>query len=84
MSTDKTVSAFPDGDNLFNWKGTIQGAPSTVSLGDEEKGEKKQKKMEEKENKEEKEDSNKSVGILAAQKVREDKEQRTNCRGGKD
>ncbi len=31
MNTDKTVSAFPDGDNLFNWKGTIQGAAGTVS-----------------------------------------------------
>jgi hypothetical protein len=30
MNTDKTVSAFPDTDNLFSWKGTIQGAPGTV------------------------------------------------------
>ena len=32
MSGDKGFSAFPDGDNLFKWKGTIYGAKDTVSL----------------------------------------------------
>ena len=31
MGSDKGVSAFPDGDNLFRWKGTIEGADDTVS-----------------------------------------------------
>lgn len=30
MSGDTGVSAFPDGDNLFNWVGTITGAVGTV------------------------------------------------------
>ena len=30
MSGEKTVSAFPDGDNLFKWKATINGAAETV------------------------------------------------------
>jgi len=30
MSGTSSVSAFPDGDNLFNWKGTITGAAGTV------------------------------------------------------
>ncbi|ELU00109.1 hypothetical protein CAPTEDRAFT_168305 [Capitella teleta] len=30
MNPDKTISAFPEGDNLFRWKGTIHGASSTV------------------------------------------------------
>ncbi len=33
MNADKSVSAFPDGDNLFSWKGTIQGAADTVYEG---------------------------------------------------
>ena len=33
MSGDKGISAFPDGDNLFKWKGTIQGAEGTVYEG---------------------------------------------------
>ncbi len=32
MGGDKGISAFPDGDNLFKWKGTINGAEGTVSL----------------------------------------------------
>ena len=31
MAGDTSVSAFPDGDNLFSWKGTIHGAKDTVS-----------------------------------------------------
>jgi ubiquitin-conjugating enzyme E2 C len=31
MSGEKGVSAFPDGDNLFKWIGTIQGPTGTVS-----------------------------------------------------
>lgn len=25
------ISAFPDGDNIFHWKGTLEGAEGTVS-----------------------------------------------------
>jgi hypothetical protein len=32
MSGEKGVSAFPDGDNLFKWIGTIQGPTGTVKL----------------------------------------------------
>ena len=32
MSADPGVSAFPDGDNLFKWIGTIEGGSGTVSL----------------------------------------------------
>ncbi|GAB1601882.1 ubiquitin-conjugating enzyme E2 C-like [Argonauta hians] len=32
-SGDSRVSAFPDGDNLFKWIGTIEGAPGTVYDG---------------------------------------------------
>lgn len=32
-SADPGVSAFPDGDSLFSWLGTIQGAGSTVYDG---------------------------------------------------
>ena len=32
-SADPGVSAFPDGDSLFSWLGTIQGAVSTVYEG---------------------------------------------------
>jgi len=31
MSADPGVSAFPDGDNLFKWIGTIEGGKGTVS-----------------------------------------------------
>ena len=31
MCGDKGISAFPDGDNLFQWIGTIHGATGTVS-----------------------------------------------------
>ena len=31
MSSEKGVSAFPDGDNLFKWIGTISGPIGTVS-----------------------------------------------------
>ena len=30
MSSDPTVSAFPDGDNLFHWIATIVGGAGTV------------------------------------------------------
>uniref|UniRef100_H2YDI6 UBC core domain-containing protein n=1 Tax=Ciona savignyi TaxID=51511 RepID=H2YDI6_CIOSA len=33
MSSEKGVSAFPDGDNLFNWVGTIEGPEGTVYHG---------------------------------------------------
>lgn len=33
MSGDKGVSAFPDGDNLFTWVGTITGPQGTVYEG---------------------------------------------------
>lgn len=32
MSTEKGVSAFPDGENLFKWIGTIIGPQDTVIL----------------------------------------------------
>lgn len=32
MSGSKGISAFPDGDNLFKWIGTIDGPEKTVSL----------------------------------------------------
>lgn len=32
-SGDAGVSAFPDGDSLFSWLGTIQGAAGTVYEG---------------------------------------------------
>ena len=32
MSGEKGVSAFPDGDNLFKWIGTIQGPTGTVLI----------------------------------------------------
>ena len=32
-SADPGVSAFPDGDSLFSWLGTIQGASGTVYEG---------------------------------------------------
>ena len=32
-SADAGVSAFPDGDSLFSWVGTIQGAAGTVYEG---------------------------------------------------
>lgn len=32
MSGEKGVSAFPDGDNLFKWIGTIQGPVGTVCV----------------------------------------------------
>lgn len=32
MSGDKGISAFPEGDNLFKWIGTIDGAKGTVSV----------------------------------------------------
>lgn len=33
ISKDKGISAFPDGDNLFKWVGTITGPASTVYEG---------------------------------------------------
>jgi ubiquitin-conjugating enzyme E2 C len=33
MSGNKDVSAFPDGDNLFSWLGTIKAANGTVFEG---------------------------------------------------
>jgi hypothetical protein len=32
MSGEKGISAFPDGDNLFKWIGTIQGPIGTVKM----------------------------------------------------
>lgn len=31
MKGDKGISAFPDGDNIFKWIGTIHGPEETVS-----------------------------------------------------
>jgi len=31
-SADAGISAFPDGDNIFSWVGTIEGAAGTVSV----------------------------------------------------
>lgn len=33
MSSEKGISAFPDGDNIFRWIGTIQGPLDTVYEG---------------------------------------------------
>ena len=33
MSGDSNATAFPEGDNLFVWVGTIKGAPGTVYEG---------------------------------------------------
>lgn len=33
LSNDSTVSAFPDGDNLFEWKATITGGKGTMYEG---------------------------------------------------
>lgn len=33
MSGDDTISAFPDGDNLFHWVATITGGTETVYEG---------------------------------------------------
>lgn len=33
MGGDKGISAFPDGDNLYQWVGTIEGAKGTVYEG---------------------------------------------------
>ena len=33
MANDKDCTAFPDGDNLFSWVGTIHGAAGTVYEG---------------------------------------------------
>lgn len=33
MSSEKGVSAFPDGDNIFRWIGTISGPEATVYAG---------------------------------------------------
>merc|ERR1711988_1607065 len=33
MSGDNSVSAFPEGDNLFSWIGSITGSPGTVYEG---------------------------------------------------
>ena len=32
IEADAGISAFPDGDNIFNWVGTIEGAAGTVRL----------------------------------------------------
>lgn len=32
MKGDKGISAFPDGDNIFKWIGTIHGPEETVSV----------------------------------------------------
>lgn len=33
MCGDPGISAFPDGDSIFNWKGTITGSKDTVYEG---------------------------------------------------
>ena len=33
MNPDKSVTAFPEGENLFQWVGTIQGSAGTVYEG---------------------------------------------------
>jgi len=33
MSSEKGISAFPDGDNIFKWIGTISGPEETVYMG---------------------------------------------------
>jgi len=33
MSGDNSVTAFPEGDNLFSWIGTITGSEGTVYEG---------------------------------------------------
>ena len=33
MSGDSNATAFPDGDNLFHWQGTLMGAAGTVYEG---------------------------------------------------
>ncbi|XP_037935371.1 ubiquitin-conjugating enzyme E2 C [Teleopsis dalmanni] len=33
MSTEKGISAFPDGENIFKWIGTITGPINTVYMG---------------------------------------------------
>lgn len=33
MSNDKAATAFPEGDNLFEWVGTLQGSEDTVYEG---------------------------------------------------
>lgn len=35
MNTEQGVSAFPEGENLFKWIGTITGPSDTVRLCDE-------------------------------------------------
>lgn len=37
MSGDPGISAFPEEDNIFNWKGTIHGSNETVFEGTEYK-----------------------------------------------
>lgn len=34
---DAGVSAFPDGDDIFHWVGTIEGGAGTVRAGDRSK-----------------------------------------------
>eukprot|EP00951_Prasinocladus_malaysianus_P005297 scaffold37619_cov43-Prasinocladus_malaysianus.AAC.1 len=33
MSSDEGISAFPDGDNIFSWVGTVTGGAGTVYEG---------------------------------------------------
>ena len=35
MSTDKGISAFPDGDKLLSWIGTVQGPEGSVYEGND-------------------------------------------------
>lgn len=37
MSNEPGISAFPDGDNLLHWIGTVHGPPSSVYEGQEYK-----------------------------------------------